>query len=234
MINKIITWINLKIINFRYMEKIRSCTNISDPLFITSCCNKVFDPIRPGMDVNCNYKNIYKKYEINNLPVWVKFYDDYAWEDVAIAIPYAFKTGLIVPFSTKICDVNTQEDLGYLVMIPKSFESSDELFINFVIYHELGHIYYGDLDNSLKGEYLFDIEKEYLANRYSCEQLNLDVNEAAKYLRKSTEKSLISTSIYLDLHRNKTLSEFEEFIKQMVDYNSWINKQIKNIKKIVY
>ena len=231
MFNKIKAWFYAQLMSIKFTLKIINVNRaVKSPTLRSTVYHKIFKKINEAIDTG-NYNSA--DYFIDSQPVWVDYYESDAWEFVGLICPGIANLGVVSPFVIKVKNSFTNVGIGYLIIMPTSFKTNDELE-KFVIYHELGHVYFGDIEKTEIGECVHALFKEFRANRYACEQLRLDTSVAEEHIRHMGKKILIDTAMLVGVDKGKTLQEFRDYIELLLRNNKGINKEINDIRKFSY
>ena len=230
MFEKIKVWFMLKIMSIKFAIKIININRVvKSPTLRSVVYHKIFKKVNDAIET----ENFSADYFIDNHPVWVDYYENNEWEYVGLVCPGIANLGVVSPFVVKVKNSLTDVAVGYLIILPTSFKDDPELE-KFVIHHELGHIYFGDLENTEVGECIHDDEKEFRANRFACERLKLSTSVAEEHIRHMGKKILIDTAMFVGADKGKTLDEFIDYIELLLSNNKGINKEINDIRKFSY
>ena len=172
---------------------------------------------------------------INGYPIWVEPIDCSEYLKLGNIFPNISNFGLISPVCSELFDTQDRTRMfGYLILIP--FEYFDDMKLyEFVLGHELGHIFHKHLLNS-NGKIVNDDVKEIEADKYSLMRHPdeyLSVDECISGLNKIFDISIRSTIENVPYLKKKYENKIDDVISRFKKYNKSYKKRLEAISELV-
>lgn len=238
MFNKIKAKIDKFIINFMYFATIFNYTNkakYSDKSSeimsnILKRSDKYIKEGEKNMDSIIRIKGDKTEKEY---PLWIEFIDDSDFLFLGKCVRALYDIGTISPLVCRVDNKYDNELLGFLIIMPKSFCEYREL-LNFVTYHEIGHIVNGDFTC---GTICIDklntsTVKEYLADKAAKDTMNLLTTECMNLVYMSFENSYMTTieTIPTLSKRWNTVEKREKVVNNILKYDDVLHTRLNTLK----
>ena len=173
-------------------------------------------------------------YIINGYPVWVEPIECSEYLKLGNIFPNISNIGLVSPICSELFDTRDRKLFGYIILVP--FEYLDDMKLyEFVLGHELGHIFHKHLSNS-NGKIIIDDLKEIESDKYSLVRhadKYLSAEDCISGLNKIFEISISSTIKSIPYLKKKYENKIDEVISRFKKYNKSYKKRLKAISELV-